>query len=54
MRVGSVNLGTRIVDDLNEGGTMVWVVFGGAVPGRMFIPEDEAQYTVLPPTSLQD
>jgi hypothetical protein len=53
VRVGSENLGTGIVDDLNEDGTMVWIVFGGALPRRMFIPEDEAEYTVLPPTSVR-
>lgn len=51
VRVGSRNLGAGVVDDLNEDGTMVWVVFGGAMPRRMFIPEDEAQYIVLPPAS---
>lgn len=53
VRVGSEDLGAGIVDDLNEDGTMVWVIFGGATPRRMFIPEDEAQYTVLPPMSVR-
>lgn len=51
VRVGSEDLGPGMVDDLNEDGTMVWIIFGGAVPRRMFIPEDEAQYIVLPPAS---
>ncbi|ACL42061.1 hypothetical protein Achl_4110 (plasmid) [Pseudarthrobacter chlorophenolicus A6] len=53
VRVGSENLGTGIVDDLSEDGTMVWIIFGGATPRRMFIPEDKAQYTVLPPASVR-
>jgi hypothetical protein len=44
------DLGTGFVDDLTEDGSIVWIMFGGAEPRRMFIPEDEAQFAVLPTT----
>ncbi|QOD06182.1 hypothetical protein IDT60_22825 (plasmid) [Pseudarthrobacter sp. BIM B-2242] len=47
------DLGTGVVDDLTEDGSIVWVVFGGAEPRRMFLEEDAARYTVLPPTSVR-
>lgn len=50
---GSEALGAGKVDDLTEDGSIVWVLFGGASPRRMFIPEDEARYTVLPPVSVR-
>lgn len=53
VRVGSEDLGAGKVDDLTEDGSIVWVVFGGATPRRMFIPEDEARYTVLAPASVR-
>ncbi|GAA4035190.1 hypothetical protein GCM10023063_19480 [Arthrobacter methylotrophus] len=48
VRVGAEDLGTGKVDDMTDDGSMVWVVFGGATPRRMFIPEDQAEFTVLP------
>lgn len=53
VRAGAEDLGPGRVDDLTEDGTIVWVVFGGASPRRMFIPEDQARYTVLPPASVR-
>lgn len=47
------DLGTGVVDDFTEDGSIVWVVFGGAEPRRMFLEEDAARYTVLPPTSVR-
>lgn len=52
VRAGGHNLGRGIVDDLTDDGSIVWIVFGGAEPRRMFLEEDAARYTVLPPTSI--
>ncbi|TQJ36738.1 hypothetical protein [Arthrobacter sp. SLBN-122] len=41
------DLGTGLVDDLTVDGSIVWIVFGGAEPRRMFLEEDAARYTVL-------
>lgn len=46
-------LGTGLVDDLTEDGSIVWILFGGVERRRMFIEEDEARFTVLPPTSIR-
>jgi hypothetical protein len=53
VRAGSEDLGTGVVDDLTEDGSIVWVIFGGVTPRRMFIPEDQARSTVLPPSSVR-
>jgi hypothetical protein len=53
VQVGDEALGTGVVDDITEDGSIVWVIFGGAVPRRMFIPEDQARFQVLPPTSMR-
>lgn len=50
---GGRDLGTGVVDDLTVDGSIVWVVFGGAEPRRMFLEEDAARYAVLPPTSIR-
>ncbi|MDP9889514.1 hypothetical protein [Pseudarthrobacter enclensis] len=53
VQAGGHDLGTGVVDDLTEDGSIVWIVFGGAEPRRMFLEEDAARYTVLPPTSIR-
>lgn len=53
VRANGHDLGTGRVDDLTEDGTIVWVVFGGATTRRMFIPEDQAEFTILPPASAR-
>lgn len=53
VRAGDEDLGTGVVDDFTEDGSVVWVIFGGATPRRMFIPEDQARFTVLPPVSIR-
>jgi hypothetical protein len=53
VRAGAEDLGAGVVDDFTEDGSVVWVIFGGATPRRMFIPEDQAQFTVLPPVSIR-
>lgn len=53
VHAGGQDLGTGTVDDKTEDGSIVWVVFGGAVPRRMFIEEDAARYTVLPPAAIR-
>lgn len=53
VRVGAEDLGKGKVDDLSDDGSIVWVRFSGASTRRMFIPEDQAQFTVLPPASLR-
>jgi hypothetical protein len=51
VRLGCSDLGAGIVDDRTEDGDIVWIRFGGATPRRMFIAEDPAEFTVLPPGS---
>lgn len=53
VQAGDEDLGAGKVDDLTEDGSIVWVIFGGATPRRMFIPEDQARFTVLPPASVR-
>ncbi|WP_442543673.1 hypothetical protein ACSBOX_17910 [Arthrobacter sp. KN11-1C] len=53
VRAGSEDLGPGVVDDLNDDGSIVWIVFFGQTPRRMLIPEDQARYTVLPPVSAR-
>lgn len=53
MQAEGHDLGTGVVDDLTEDGSIVWIVFGGAEPRRMFLEEDAARYMVLPPTSIR-
>ncbi|MDJ0459908.1 hypothetical protein PUN71_022120 [Arthrobacter sp. NQ7] len=52
VHAGVHDLGAGVVDDLTEDGSIVWIVFGGAEPRRMFIEEDAARYSVLPPSSI--
>lgn len=47
VRLGGQDLGTGRVDAVAEGGEAVWVVFGGATPRRLFMIEDQAEFTVL-------
>lgn len=42
MQAEGHDLGTGVVDDLTEDGSIVWIVFGGAEPRRMFLEEDAA------------
>lgn len=49
VHAGAEDLGAGVVDDFTEDGSIVWVIFGGAAPRRMFIPEDQARFAVLPP-----
>ena len=53
VRAGDENLGKGKIDDFTENGEIVWVMFGGATPRRMFIPEDAAEFTVLPPLTVR-
>lgn len=53
VRMRGNDLGTGVVDDLTEDGSIVWIMFGGAEPRRMFIEEDAARFAVLPPTSFR-
>jgi hypothetical protein len=53
VHVGEEAIGTGVVDDLTEDGSVVWVIFGGAIGRRMFIPEDQARFTVLTPASVR-
>ena len=53
VQTGDEDLGAGRVDDLTEDGSIVWVVFDGAMPRRMFIPEDQARFTVLPPAPIR-
>lgn len=53
VHVGGHSFGEGIVEDLTDDGSIVWIVFGGAEPRRMFLEEDSARYTVLPPTSIR-
>jgi hypothetical protein len=53
VRMRGQDLGTGVVDDLTDDGSIVWIVFGGAEPRRMFLEEDAARFTVLPPTSIR-
>lgn len=53
VHAGGHDLGRGIVDDLTDDGSIVWIVFGGAEPRRMFLEEDAARYTVLAPTSIR-
>jgi hypothetical protein len=50
---GGYDLGTGFVDDLTDDGSIVWIVFGGVELRRMFLEDDAARYTVLPPPSLR-
>lgn len=53
VHAGGRDLGHGIVDDLTDDGSIVWIVFGGAEPRCMFLEEDAARYSVLPPTSIR-
>lgn len=48
VRAGDEDLGAGTIDDFTDDGGAVWVIFGGATPRRMFIPEDEAEFIVVP------
>ncbi|WP_324642379.1 hypothetical protein [Pseudarthrobacter sp. LT1] len=37
------DLGHGTVDDLTDDGSIVWIVFGGAEPRRMFLEEGSAR-----------
>lgn len=45
--VGAVELGRGVVDDFTPDGSIVWTVFDGAVPRKMFIPEDRAEFRAV-------
>ncbi|MDT0168889.1 hypothetical protein [Pseudarthrobacter sp. BRE9] len=47
------DLGHGTVDDLTDDGSIVWIVFGGAEPRRMFLEEGPGKYTVLAPISIR-
>jgi hypothetical protein len=53
VQAGDKALGTGVVDDFAADGSAIWVIFGGASPRRLFIPEDQARFTVLPITSVR-
>jgi sRNA-binding protein len=53
VKAGTEPLGAGVVDAITEDGSIVWVVFGGTTGRRMFIPEDQARFTVLPPSSIR-
>ncbi|GGI02521.1 hypothetical protein ACFFGR_14465 [Arthrobacter liuii] len=53
VHAGGHDLGSGTVDDLTDDGSIVWVVFGGAEPRRMFLKEDAARFTVLSPSSIR-
>lgn len=53
VRCGAEDLGAGIVDAITEDGSIAWVIFSGATGRRMFMAEDQAQFTVLPPTSVR-
>jgi hypothetical protein len=53
VQAGDEALGTGVVDDFTEDGSAIWVIFGGASPRRLFIPEDQARFQVLPPSSVR-
>lgn len=53
VQAGSEALGAGVVDDFTRDGSAIWVVFGGASPRRLFIPEDQARFTVLAPVSAR-
>lgn len=53
VRAGKQDLGVGIVDDYTEDREIIWIVFGGAGLRRMFLPEDRAEYEVLPPASVR-
>ena len=50
VHAGGHDLGIGFVDDLTDDGSIVWIVFCGAEPRRMFLKEDAVRYTVLPPS----
>lgn len=47
--LGLHDLGTGKVDDFTDDGLIVWIVFGGATPRRMFLPGDRTRFTAPPP-----
>jgi len=47
VRLGSRDFGLGTVDDRTEDGSIVWILFGGPTPRRMFLDEDPAVFTVL-------
>jgi hypothetical protein len=47
VRLGSQDLGTGRVDAVTEDGEAVWVIFGGATPRRLFLIDDQAEFTLL-------
>jgi hypothetical protein len=51
VRLDRTDLGTGLVDDMTDNGDIVWVIFGGPIPRRMFLAEDPAEFTVLPAAS---
>lgn len=53
VHAGGRVIGTGVVDDLTDDGSIVWIVSGRAQPRRVFLKEDAARYTVLPATSIR-
>lgn len=53
VQLGPADLGAGTVEERTIDGSIIWIRFGGVTPRRMFLDEDPAVFTVLPPASVR-